>query len=365
MLAQVMLPSVLDPVARNIAILTTTLTAFMVLEYFWFIKEEMRLVWPRFLKTTEAKVYVVIRYAGLAGSSFNIWFAFRMLSGVPNGPFACRAWYWYQTTMTQCLVFSVESLLMLRVNKMYGKGKSIRALLFIFGGAQFAAMAANARVVVIGTRYSPTCVIISPYHSRIYVGVSIIVTFMFILSTMLWRFFGNSSGWSEAPRAWLKLAVRDGSCTTIAILVIFIFMFLCNTRVIDTQMSGNIIFYVLLSCLWFAAGRIVLHQAKFHEIQESQKGNINDQSRWTLTIEVDPDDIRPFDDPDACPPGPSGLGVESTEVSTPFDSMPNAGVRDIADKHLCGEDNMRLSSCAPTFIPIEECISGGGSGFRK
>ncbi|KAG1897172.1 uncharacterized protein F5891DRAFT_1050754 [Suillus fuscotomentosus] len=361
MLAQVMLPSVLDPVARNIAILTTTLTAFMVLEYFWFIKEEIRLVWPRFLKTTEAKVYVVIRYAGLAGSSFNIWFAFRMLSGVPNGPFACRAWYWYQTTMTQCLVFSVESLLMLRVNKMYGKGKSIRALLIIFGGAQFAAMAANARVVVIGTRYSPSCVIISPYHSRIYVGVSIIVTFMFILSTMLWRFFGNSSGWSEALRAWLKLAVRDGSCTTIAILVIFIFMFLCNTHVIDTQMSGNIIFYVLLSCLWFAAGRIVLHQAKFHEIQESQKGDINDQSRWTLTIEVDPDDIRPFDDPDACPTGPSGLGVKSTEVS----SMPNAGVRDIADKHLCGEDNMQLSSCAPTFIPIEECISGGVSGFRK
>ncbi|KAG2098287.1 uncharacterized protein F5147DRAFT_714429 [Suillus discolor] len=170
MLAQVMLTSIIDPVARNIAILTTTLTALMVLEYLWFVTEEIRLVWPRFWKTTEAKLYVVIRYAGLAGSSFNIWFAFRMLSEVPNGPFACRAWYWYQTTMTQCLLFSVELLLMLQVHKMYGKGKSIRALLIIFGGAQFTAMAANARLVVTGTRYSPTCVIISPYHSRIYTG---------------------------------------------------------------------------------------------------------------------------------------------------------------------------------------------------
>lgn len=48
-------------------------------------------------------------------------------------------------------------------------------------------------------------------------SVSIIVTFVFILVAMLWRYFGNQPGWSEVPHAWLKLTVRDGSCTVIAI----------------------------------------------------------------------------------------------------------------------------------------------------
>ncbi|KAG1816540.1 uncharacterized protein BJ212DRAFT_195513 [Suillus subaureus] len=246
-----MSPSI-DPVARNITILTTTLTGLMVLEYFWFLSDEIKLVWPRFWKTAEATIYVMTRYAGLAGQSFNIWFALRMASGVPNSPSTCRVWSLYQTVIIQCLLLSVELLLMLRVYKMYNKGKPIFALLFIFSGAQVAAMAVSARLIITGTRYSPTCVIISPHHSRIYVGVSIIVTFAFIHFTMLWRFFRSTSSRSEALRAWLKLAVRDGSYTAIAIIVIVIFMFLCSTHVIDTKMSGNIIFYVLLSCLWFA-----------------------------------------------------------------------------------------------------------------
>ncbi|KAG1874279.1 hypothetical protein F4604DRAFT_735814 [Suillus subluteus] len=368
-------PSV-DPIARNIAIMTTIFTGLMVSEYMWSLSDETRLVWPRFWKTIEAKNFVVI--------SFNIWFAFRMASGVPNSPSVCIAWCLYQTVTTQCLLFSVELLLMRRLYKMFNKSKSIFALSVIFSGTQLAAMAASARLFITGTGYSPTCVIISSHHSRNYVGVSIIVTFMFILLTMLWRFFGSTSSGSEALRAWLRLAVRDGSCTIIAIMgrfavficsytlitpVIIIFMFLCNMRVIDTQMSGNIIFYVLILCLWFAAGRIVLHQEKFRKIQESQMGDVNDPSRWTQSIEVDLDDIAiaSFDVRDARPPSPSSLEVESTEVSTPLDFMSDAGTRDIADEHLCEweEDNVPLTSCAPTFVLIERRIGGEGSGSTE
>lgn len=359
--------SSIDPVARNIAILTTTLTTLMVLEYLWFLSDEVRLIWPRFWKTTEAKIYVVTRYAGLAGQSFNIWFAFRMLSGVSNSPSACRVWYSYQTGTIECLLLSVELLLMMRVYKMYKKDKSICALLFVFGGAQFTAMAVNAPSIVNGNHYSPTCVIISPHQNRIYVGVSIIATFVFVLVAMLWRYFGSAPEWSaEVPRAWLKLVVRDGSCTVIAIIVIFIFMFLCTTRVIDTQMSGNLVFYVLLSCLWFAAGRIVLHQERFRKLQESKKGSANDPSRWTITIEVDLDDMIPFDAPDIYPESPSDLKVESTQVST-FDSVSDLGTRDITDEHHCEleEDNASLSSRAPTFMIMERAISDEGSGSRK
>ncbi|KAG1885029.1 hypothetical protein F4604DRAFT_1729108 [Suillus subluteus] len=325
-----MSPSI-DPVARNIAIITTILTALMVLEYIYSFKDETRLVWPRFRKTIEAKIFIMTRYAGLAGQSFNIWFAFRLASGVPNSPFACKIWTSYQIATIQCLLLSVESLLMLRVYKMYNKGKYISAVLFILGSAQSSAMAVNARWIITETRYSPTCV--PHYHSRIYVGVSIITTFVFIVVAMLWRFIKSPSGWSEVSRAWLKLAVRDGGCTAIAITVILIFMFLCTTGVIDTQMSGNIVFYVLLSCLWFAAGRIVLHQEKFRIIQESQKGGISDPSRWTEMIEVNLDDISPFDDPDVCPTSPSGSEVESTKVST-LSTLSAAGMKDIADEHL-------------------------------
>ncbi|KAG2349270.1 hypothetical protein BDR05DRAFT_1056132, partial [Suillus weaverae] len=352
----------IDPVARNITILTTILTALMVLEYLFFLSDEIRLVWPRFWKTTEAKIYVVTRYAGLAGQIFNVCFAFRMMFGVLNSPFACRVWSSYQATTIQCLLLSVELLLMLQVHKMYRENKSIRALSYIFGGAQSAAMAITAQLLVTGTHYSPTCVTISPHHSEFYVGTSIIVSFMFVLVAMLWRFFGSTSSRSEAPRAWLKLAVRDTSCITIAITVIFVFMFLCTTRVINTQMSGNITFYLLLSCLWFAVGRIVLHQEQFRRTQESQMGDINDPSRWTEMIEVDLNDTTSFDDPNAYPTSPSGLEVESTEVSTPFDSASSAETKDIADEHLCeGEkDSAPLSSCAPTSMLIARCISGEG-----
>jgi hypothetical protein len=115
----------------------------------------------------------------------------------------------------------------------------------------------------------------------------------------------------------------------------------------------------------FQAGRIVLHQEKFRAIQASRKGVVNDPSQWTQTIEVDPDDIIAIDDPDACPTSPSGLEVESTKVATPFDSTSDAGTKDITDEHLWEADSVPVSSCAPTFMLIERCISGEGLGSGK
>jgi hypothetical protein len=82
-------------------------------------------------------------------------------SGVIAHDAGCVA---FGLTLGECL-FSLVA-----VYKMYKKGKPICVLLFIFGGAQCAAMAINARLIITGSRYSPTCVILSPHHSRIYVG---------------------------------------------------------------------------------------------------------------------------------------------------------------------------------------------------
>ncbi|KAG2141860.1 hypothetical protein DEU56DRAFT_940252 [Suillus clintonianus] len=318
--------------------------------------------------SAEAKIYVLTRYAGLAGQMFNIWFAFRMASGVPNSTLACQAWYTYQTATIQCLLFAVETLLMVRVYKMYKKGKAIRALLIMFSSAQAVAMAVNAQTIVTGTHYTPTCITITPHRNRIYVGVSIIATFMFISFTMLWRYFRDTTSWSEAPRAWRNLAVRDGSITTVVITAIFIFMFLCTMGIIDIQMSRNFFFYVLLSCLWFAAGRIVLHQEKFRENYESQKGSAHDSSRLT-TIEVDLDDFAPSDAIDGCPESASDFRVDSTEVPNLSGSELDVGTKDITDERICeldddddDDDDVSLSSCTPTFILMETRISAEDSG---
>lgn len=325
-----------DPstVAHKIFILTTVLAAFVVLEYLWCLSNEIKLIWPQFRKNTEAKIFMLTRYAGLAGQSFNIWFTFRMSSGVPNHPGACRAWYSYQAGTIQCLLFSVELLLMQQVYKMYKKDKYILGILFVFGGVQCAVMAITARLIVTGIRYSPTCVVTGSHLSQIFAGVSIITTYVLILIMMLWRYFRGSSDWSEASRAWLKLTVRDGSCTITVVAVILIFMNLFNFGVIKTQMTGNIVYYVLLSWLWFAAGRIVLHQEQLRKSHESQEGDASDPSLWTTVIEVDLDEFEPFDESDACPENPSDLKVEPTEVSTSLDSESDAGTKDVVDKHL-------------------------------
>ncbi|KAG1737104.1 uncharacterized protein EDB91DRAFT_1083143 [Suillus paluster] len=254
----------------------------MILEYFWFVSDEFRLVWPRVRKSIEAKLFLVTR----------------MQSGVSNDAKDCRSWYSYQTAMIQWLLLAVEVILMRQVYKIFQKDKYITGLLFVFAGAQIAAMA--------------------------------------------WRYFRGTSRLSEVSRDWLKITVRDGSCTTIA--------------VIDEWKH----------C--FLVGRIVINQEKFRESQKSQKSDGNDPHGWTTLLEVEPEGIAPFDDPDAYPESPSDLKVESTtHVSTSFDSESDVGTTDITDERPCemAEDDMSPSGCSLTFTHTETGISGEGSGSRN
>lgn len=82
-------------------------------------------------------------------------------SGVITHGAGCVA---FGLTLGDCLLSLVA------VYKMYKKSKPIFALFFIFGGAQSAAMASNARLIVTGSHYSPTCVMLSAHPNRIYVG---------------------------------------------------------------------------------------------------------------------------------------------------------------------------------------------------
>ncbi|OJA08218.1 hypothetical protein AZE42_12462 [Rhizopogon vesiculosus] len=67
-----------EAVGRNILIVSTTLTGLMVLEYAWNINFEMRVIWPQFWMSAEAKIFVIARYVSLAGQIviiFSFWFA--------------------------------------------------------------------------------------------------------------------------------------------------------------------------------------------------------------------------------------------------------------------------------------------------
>ncbi|OJA15709.1 hypothetical protein AZE42_12118 [Rhizopogon vesiculosus] len=50
-----------EVVGRNMLIVSIILSGLMVLEYAWNIYFEMRVIWPQFWKSTEAKIFVIVR----------------------------------------------------------------------------------------------------------------------------------------------------------------------------------------------------------------------------------------------------------------------------------------------------------------
>ncbi|OAX32022.1 hypothetical protein K503DRAFT_805590 [Rhizopogon vinicolor AM-OR11-026] len=324
-------------VARDVLTINTTLAGLMVLEYAWNIRFEMRVIWPQFWKGAEAKIFVVARYLGLAGEIFNVWFASRMASGIPNHPLACRAWYSYHAATVQCLLMSVELLLMRRVCKMYNNDRYIIGILHLFAIAQCAGMAISAWMVVPGLSPSPTCVMVESHPGQIYLGASTIVINLCLLAMILWRYFRGN--WQEPLCSYFKITVRDSICTVITVTGIFMFMVLEPIGVHLSQTSKNIHFQLILFSLWFATGRLVLDKERFfHELQNNNE----------LT-EVDLDDLEPPDDSDdLCPARPSNSEVVPTDVAIAFNSESGVGTEeDITDERLCDlVDDALLSRCA-------------------
>ncbi|KAJ8581175.1 hypothetical protein M405DRAFT_832986 [Rhizopogon salebrosus TDB-379] len=269
-----------ETVAHNILIVSTSLSGLMVLEYAWNIPFEVRVIWPQFRKSAEVKIFVIARYIGLAGQIFNIWFSNKMASGIPSNPLACKAWYSYQAVTTQCLLMSVELLLMLRVCDIYKNHKYIICILFVFAGAQCAAMAISALMILPGQSSSATCFLVVSHPGLIHVGVSTIAINWCILTMILWRCFRDT--WPK-PRSYLRIMVRDSICTVVAVTGNFLFVVLMPTGVLHSQTCNNILFHVMLFSLWFAAGRLVLHKERF---------NHDPQNNSELT-EVDLDCLEP------------------------------------------------------------------------
>ncbi|OAX38239.1 hypothetical protein K503DRAFT_173876 [Rhizopogon vinicolor AM-OR11-026] len=203
-----------EAVARDILIVTTILFGLMILEYAWNFRLEKQVIWPKFLKSHQVKIFVITRYMGFAGQIFNVWFANRMASGIPRSPLACRVWYTYQAVSIQSLTMSVEALLMFRVRKMYKKDKHVLGILFAFSCMQCAATVISARTVVPGIGSSPTCMVIGSHPGQIYVGASTIAVHLCLLAMILWRYFRVRR---EGSHSYLKILVRDTICIVIVV----------------------------------------------------------------------------------------------------------------------------------------------------
>ncbi|OAX38236.1 hypothetical protein K503DRAFT_856814 [Rhizopogon vinicolor AM-OR11-026] len=297
-----------EGLARNMLIVSTTLTGLTVLEYAWNISFEMRVIWPKVWKSAEAKIFLIARYVGLAGQIFNVWFVNRMASGINHHPLACRAWYSHQAAIIQCLLMSVELLLMLRVCKMYKNDKYVLGILFLFAVGQCATVIISARIVVPSVGFYPTCVmVINSHPSRIYVGTSVIVVYQCLLAMILWRYLRRD--WSEPLRSYLRITARDSVLIVISVTCLLLPLTLAPMG-IESRTIDNLLFHVMLFGFWFAADRLVLDKERFH---------LAVQNNRELT-EVDLDNLEPLDDPDICPVKPSDSKAVSTEVFIAFDS---------------------------------------------
>ncbi|OAX38241.1 hypothetical protein K503DRAFT_770684 [Rhizopogon vinicolor AM-OR11-026] len=341
-----------EAVALSILIVTTTLSGLMVLEYAWNIRFEVQVIWRRFWKSAEVKVFVVARYVGLAGQIFNVWFASRMASGIPSSPAACRVWFMYQTIAIQSLTMSVEALLILRVCKMYNNDKYILGILSVFGGAQCAGMGISALMVVPSLGSSPTCTVIGTHPGQIYVGVSTVAMHLCILAMILWRYFRGN--WQEPLRSYFKIMVRDSICAAIAVTGCFLFLTLVPIGLSQSaaQTSENILFHVMVCSFWFAAGRLVLDKERFRQ-----------QSRNNREFtEVDLEDLG--SDSDVSPARLSNSKAVPIEVSIAADFEPGVGKeKDIADERLYDWADTSLSRCVSSIMHMDigSRVEGSGS----
>jgi len=343
-----------EAVARDILIVTTILFGLMILEYAWNFRLEKQVIWPKFLKSHQVKIFVITRYMGFAGQIFNVWFANRMSSGIPRSPLACRVWYTYQAVSIQSLTMSVEALLMLRVRKMYKKDKHVLGILFAFSCMQCAATVISARTVVPGIGSSPTCMVIGSHPGQIYVGASTIAVHLCLLAMILWRYFRVRR---EGSHSYLKILVRDTICIVIVVTGTNLLVTLPPMGLPRAETSANMLFHVKLFSLWVAVGRLVLDKERSR--QESRDDPDSD-----LT-DIDLDELEPADNLDVCPVRLSDSKVAPTEVSTDSKSGSRTEV-DIADECIYDwVDDASLSSCVPSILRTDMGNPEEGSRSMK
>ncbi|OAX40290.1 hypothetical protein K503DRAFT_855466 [Rhizopogon vinicolor AM-OR11-026] len=341
-------------VGRNRLIVSTSLAGLMVLEYAWNIRFEVQVIWPQFRKSAKTKIFMVARYVGLTGQILDVWFAKRMASGTPTHPLTCKTWYSFHGMTVQCLLISVELLLVLRACKMYNNNGYVIGLLCVFLGAQCAGMAITVRMVVPILSPSPTCMMVESHPGQIYVGALTIASNLCFLTVILWRYL--RSNWPKFLRPYVEIMARDSICTVIVVTGNCLVVIFTPLRTQQPQTIRNIIFPLMVFSFWLVAGRLVLNTERFR--QEFQ----NDHE---LT-DVDLDNLEPLEDSDICPAMPSDPKVAQIALSITVDSEPGVGTEeDIADERIYDwADDASLRSCAPTMSM--ETVNGGECyGSRK
>ncbi|OJA14900.1 hypothetical protein AZE42_10401 [Rhizopogon vesiculosus] len=285
-----------------------SLSGLMVLEYAWNIRFEVQVIWPQFRKSTEAKIFVVARYVGLTGQILDI----------------CMT--------VQCLLISVELLLILRACKMYNNNRHVIGLLCVFIGAQCAGMAITVRMIMPILNPSPTCMVVESPPGQIYVGAQTIASNLCFLTVILWRYF--RSNWPKLLRPYVEIMVRDSICTVIVVIGNWLVIIFTPLRTQQPQTIRNIIFPLMVFSFWLVveyrnlwlAGRLVLNTERLRQERRSDR---------ELT-DVDLDNLEPLEDSDICPAMPSDPKVAQIELSITVDSELGVGTEeDIADERIC------------------------------
>lgn len=251
----------LAKLAHKIAISACVSLGLMVVEFAWLLRDEFKFIWPdvRF-RNPYALVYILTRYLGLAGQGFNVYFSLRIASGVATSPALCKMWFRYQAMTIQVLLVAMECALMHRIYALFLKNRWILAILIILGASQLASMLVSARLAIPQVPHSNTCYVLKPHASTIYFGATSMATNLAILFMISWRYLRLPVTWTHTPLGHILL--RDSTLSLVAILVLLFIMIILNSGVLQTPMSGNILYYWFFCTIWISLGRLIVNHSK-------------------------------------------------------------------------------------------------------
>ncbi|KAI9459339.1 hypothetical protein HD554DRAFT_1618489 [Boletus coccyginus] len=243
--------------ALKIAISASFSLAVMIADFVWLIRHEVKIIW-RGLGSWHARIYLLLRYAGLASQIFNVYFTVRMYTGIGTTQAGCQLWFAYQAIVVQILLASVEGALMHRIYALFLGNRYILMVLVALAAGQIASMVMSAYLVVPSSQHTVTCMIVGNNPGNSYFGVTTMTTNILIFFMTSWRFIFLPLKLTQHGIG--QVVMRDTSLSVLGISGLMLFLTLCSLEVIQPSIGGNITYYWLVCILWMSIGRIILNQ---------------------------------------------------------------------------------------------------------
>ncbi|KAF8127050.1 hypothetical protein EV363DRAFT_1433920 [Boletus edulis] len=259
-------------VELNVAVSASLAFATMIVEFLWYLRDEVKYIWPRLRTSWNPRIYMFTRYVGIASQIYNLYFAIRMYLGIDNSPAGCRTWFTYQVIVVQLLLLTAEGLLIHRLYALFLRSRPILDYI--------ASMGVSARISNPSNVHTVTCLVVTSNPGNAFFSATTMTTNLVICFMTFSRYFRLPSKWTRQGLG--RTVFRDSALSLGAISIMMLFLMLCSLNVIKPTMSGNITYYWLVCVLWISIGRIIVN----HEKLPRDEGEQGEGNTWRGTLQI-------------------------------------------------------------------------------